>query len=239
VATFVLIHGSRHGGWCWQRVGQRLLRAGHDAHWPTLTGCGDRSHLIDAMAIDLDTHIEDVAAALFYEDLKDVILVGHSYAGMVITGVADRSPERLARLVYLDALVPHAGESHLQLAGEMADGLRAQIAEEGRGTRLPAATASPGRYGVVDPDDAAWVAERLTDHPSGSLEQRLRSARHAYEMPRTYVSCRRSAMIPPSVAQRATDDPGFAVIELDAAHDCMITAPDLVVETLLATAGAS
>jgi pimeloyl-ACP methyl ester carboxylesterase len=238
VATFVLVHGSRHGGWCWQRVARRLRRAGHDTHSPTLTGCGERGQLVDAVAIDLDTHIADVASLLFYEDLEDVILVGHSYAGMVITGVAECSPERIAHLVYLDALVPRAGESHLDLAGDMAAGLRAQIATEGGGTRLPASVATPQRYGVVEPRDVAWVGERLTDHPAASLEKPLRTAQRAYELPRTYVACLQSEMIPTQVAARARDDSGFAWVDLDVAHDCMITAPDVTADALLAIAGA-
>ena len=105
MAIFVLVHGARHGGWCWQRVARLLRAAGHDVYTPTLTGLGERAHLLSP-AIGLDTHIKDILGVLFYEDLRDVVLVGHSSAGMVITGVAEQTAERLRHLVYLDAFVP-------------------------------------------------------------------------------------------------------------------------------------
>jgi pimeloyl-ACP methyl ester carboxylesterase len=109
VSTFVLVHGAWHGGWCWQRVAPLLRAAGHDVHAPSLTGLGDRAHLANR-AIDLETHIADICALLEMENLGDVVLVGHSYAGMVIAGVADRAAARLKRLVYVDAFVPEQGK---------------------------------------------------------------------------------------------------------------------------------
>src|SRR2546421_3661916 len=102
MATYVLVHGGGHGGWCYGRVARILRSEGHDVHAPTLSGLGERSHLLSPQ-VDLDRHIRDITMVLHYEDLRDVILVGHSYGGMVITGVADRAPDRIARLVYLDA----------------------------------------------------------------------------------------------------------------------------------------
>jgi pimeloyl-ACP methyl ester carboxylesterase len=110
MATYVLVHGGAHGGWCYQRVAGILRTAGHDVYTPTMTGVGERSHLVSA-DVDLDLHIRDVASVLHYEDLRDVILVGHSYGGMVITGVADRATDRIGRLVYLDAATPVNGQS--------------------------------------------------------------------------------------------------------------------------------
>lgn len=110
MATFVLVHGGGHGGWCYQQVARRLRAAGHEVHCPTLTGLGERAHLLNA-DIDLDTHIQDVVALMTFEGLEDVILVGHSYGGMVLTGVADRAAERIRELVYLDAAHPRDGES--------------------------------------------------------------------------------------------------------------------------------
>src|SRR2546426_10958940 len=100
MATFVLVHGGFHGGWCWRKVAPLLRAAGHEVHTPTLTGLGERAHLASP-AVDLALHVQDVVNVLFYEDLRSVTLVGHSYAGMVIAGVADRCPERLAQLIYL------------------------------------------------------------------------------------------------------------------------------------------
>lgn len=112
--TFVLIHGAWHGGWAWRHVAPLLRRAGHEVHAPSLTGLGDRAHLARP-DIDLELHIQDVVSLLEMEDLEDVILLGHSYGGMVITGVADRIPERIRRLVYLDAFLPGDGDSVMTL----------------------------------------------------------------------------------------------------------------------------
>ena len=110
MATFVLVHGAGHGGWCYQRVAPILRDAGHDVYTPTLTGLGERSHLLDER-VDLALHIDDVVNVVRYEDLRDVILVGHSYGGPVITGTADQVPDRIAKLVYLDAAYVRDGES--------------------------------------------------------------------------------------------------------------------------------
>ena len=110
MAQFVLVHGAWHGAWCWRDVLPLLWQAGHRAHAVTLTGLGDRSHLLSP-SIDLDTHIQDVVATIEAEELTDVVLVGHSYAGMLITAVADLIPKKLSRLVYVDAVVPKPGES--------------------------------------------------------------------------------------------------------------------------------
>jgi len=110
MTTYVLVHGGGHGGWCYSRVRPFLIAAGHDVYAPTLTGLGERAHLMRA-DIDLDFHIGDVVSLLQFEDLRDVILVGHSYGGMVITGVADRIPERIKALAYLDAFIPRDGQS--------------------------------------------------------------------------------------------------------------------------------
>src|SRR3990170_4037586 len=114
MATFVLVHGSFGGGWVWQKVTPLLRAGGFDVYTPRLTGLSDRSHLLDC-GVDLTTHITDVASLLFYEDLSDVVLVGHSYAGMVITGVAAQVPERLGLLVYLDGYVPDEGQTEVYL----------------------------------------------------------------------------------------------------------------------------
>ena len=116
MATYVLVHGGAHGGWCYQRVARILRAAGHDVYTPTMTGLGERSHLVGP-DVDLDLHIRDICAVLQYEDLRDVILVGHSYGGMVITGVADRAADRVGRLVYLDAATPVNDQSLVGVAG--------------------------------------------------------------------------------------------------------------------------
>jgi pimeloyl-ACP methyl ester carboxylesterase len=166
MATYVLVHGGGHGGWCYQRVARLLRAAGHEVHTPTLTGLGDRSHLLSP-DIDLDLQIRDITAVLHYEDLRDVILVGHSYGGMVVTGAADRAADRVGKLVYLDAANPTNGQSLVDVTrggidfirphGKVIDGIELVL--------MPAPDAAL-LYGVTDPDDVAWMADRLTAHPA-------------------------------------------------------------------------
>ena len=113
MATFVLVHGAWHGGWCWKKVAPLLRSAGHEVYTPTLTGLGERDHLL-TRDIGLDTHIQDIVNVLEYEELTQVVLVGHSYGGMVVTGVAERAHERLRQLVYLDAATPLGTERSLR-----------------------------------------------------------------------------------------------------------------------------
>ena len=180
MATYVLVHGGGHGGWCYQRVARLLRTAGHEVYTPTLSGLGERSNLLSPR-IDLDLHIRDVVAVLHYEDLHDVILVGHSYGGMVITGVADRAADRIGRIVYLDAANPENGQSLVDVAGPMIEadpppGRRSSTGSSWCCSRHP----RPGLfYGVTDPDDVAWMADRLTGHPWRCFEQPLRLTNEA------------------------------------------------------------
>lgn len=141
MTTFVLVHGGWDGGWAWTPVVRKLWARGHDAYAPTLTGSGDRVHLASPQ-VDMDTHIQDVVNLLQYEDLHDVVLVGSSSGGAVITGVADRAPERISRLICLDALVPQDGESLSDLIflfnPQVAAGMMQAAQEQGDGWRVPA-----------------------------------------------------------------------------------------------------
>ncbi|HEX6475675.1 MAG TPA: alpha/beta hydrolase, partial [Acidimicrobiales bacterium] len=123
MTTYVLVHGGGHGGWCYQRVARVLRAAGHDVYTPTMTGVGERSHLLGPQ-VDLDLHVRDIVEVLRYEDLRDVILVGHSYGGMVITGAADRAVDRIGRLVYLDAATPVNNQSLADIAGPVIEAVR-------------------------------------------------------------------------------------------------------------------
>jgi pimeloyl-ACP methyl ester carboxylesterase len=192
MATYVLVHGGARGGWCYGPVARILRSAGHDVHAPTLTGLGDRSHLLRP-GIDLDTHIADVVAVLHYEDLRDVILVRHSYGGMVITGVADRAPDRVGDLVYLDAATPVDGQSLVDIAGPMMEAARAQgrVVDGVELVLFPGTEPLP-HYGVTDPDHIAWMDERLTPHPGDASSSRCgsRTRRRCGRCPRA-TSCAR------------------------------------------------
>jgi pimeloyl-ACP methyl ester carboxylesterase len=159
--TFVLVHGAWFGGWCWKKLIPLLSAAGHQVFALTLTGLGERSHLL-APEIDLNTHINDVSAVLEYEDLNNVVLVGHSYGGMVISGVEQESHARLKGLVYLDAFMPEDGKAladYAPIPPTRDDGWRV----------APAGAAD--EWGATDAADVAWMAARIGDQPLATFTQ--------------------------------------------------------------------
>jgi pimeloyl-ACP methyl ester carboxylesterase len=195
MATYVLVHGGGHGGWCYERVARLLRDASHDVYTPTLTGLGERSHLRSAN-VDLDLHIQDVVAVLHYDDLHDVILVGHSYGGMVITGVGDRAAARIGRIVYLDAATPINGQSLVDVAGPVIEAVRpmGEVVDGLELVLLPAPDAGL-LYGVTEPADLAWMAERLAGHPWHASSSRCGS--------RTKPRCGRSRNITSCARRRS------------------------------------
>jgi pimeloyl-ACP methyl ester carboxylesterase len=237
MATFVLVHGAMHGGWCWRRVLPLLRAAGHEAYAPTLTGLGERAHLAHP-EIDLDPHVRDVLGVLEYEDLDRVVLVGHSYGATVVTGVADRLPGGIAHVVYLDGAVAGDGQAVLDLFppdGQVAR--RELVAAEGDGSRLP--PLDPSAFGVTDPEDAAWVRTRLVPQPFKTFTQPLRLANPAgFAGPQTYIACLaagpagwRDAMV-----ECARAGSGWRYRELATGHDAMVTAPHDLADLLLEAA---
>jgi pimeloyl-ACP methyl ester carboxylesterase len=240
MAVYVLVHGGGHGGWCYQRVARLLREAGHEVYTPTLTGLGERSHLVSPQ-VDLDMHVRDVTAVLQYEDLRDVILVGHSYGGMVITGAADRAADRVGRLVYLDAANPKDGQSLVDVTGGYIEFTRktGKVVDGVELVLLPEASDVGALYGVTDPHDAAWMATKLTGHPWRCFEQPLTLANEAayLAIPQYHVVC---------TSTLATRDP--ALIEqaraagrlwaIDTGHDLMITEPRATANALLEVAAA-
>ena len=177
MATFVLVHGGGHGGWCYQRLARLLRAEGHEVHCPTLTGLGERSHLLNP-SINLDTHIEDVVQLLFHEDLHDVYLAGHSYGGMVITGVADRALGRVGHLVFLDAAQPQNGEALSDIAYTMMNAAyQGMRVVDGMEMVLFLDPEMDNLFGVTDPADVAWMHPRLKPHPWACFSQQLRLER--------------------------------------------------------------
>jgi pimeloyl-ACP methyl ester carboxylesterase len=236
MATFVLVHGAWHGGWCWGKVAPLLRAAGHDVHAPTLTGLGERAHLLTP-ATDLETHVRDVLGVLACEDLHDVVLVGHSYGGVVITAVAGRMPERLAHLVYLDAFVPEEGQCVLDLLPpERAATFREQARTHGDGWLVPAPPLE--LWGVTGAADVAWAAPRVLPQPLSTLEQPLRLPGGEVPpppLPRTYIVTDYPVFRP--FSERAGADPGWRLRHLATGHDAMITTPGELAALLLEIAG--
>jgi len=173
MATYVLVHGGGHGGWCYHKVARLLRAEGHEVHCPSLTGLADRAHLVRADT-DLETHIEDVVRLLFYEDLSGVMLVGHSYGGMVITGVADRVPERIGHLVFLDAAHPGNGQSLVDVAPEMMAYARSTSRMvDGVELAMWPSMEIVTMMGITDPAETQWMLDRLTPQPWRTMEQPL------------------------------------------------------------------
>jgi pimeloyl-ACP methyl ester carboxylesterase len=230
MANFLLVHGTGHGSWCWRRLTPLLRAAGHDVYAPTLSGLGDRSHLLEC-GIDLTTHITEVADLMFYEDLSDVVLVGHSYAGMVITGVAAKAPERLRQLIYLDAYLPDEGQTEVDL---WTSDMRAEIeadAHASRGTRL----VTPELMGITDPALAEWTRARITPHPMSTyMEPVPRGDGRGEHLPRSYITCTEGPLtsLLGTFADKARAA-GWPVREFASGHDVMLIDPEGVARLLL------
>lgn len=234
MATFVLVHGAFHGGWCWQRLTPYLQTAGHVVYTPTLTGLGERSHLLSP-TINLTCHIQDVINLILYEDLDDVILVGHSYAGMVISGVADQCAARIARLVYLDAFVPENGETALDQWLDRSWLKIPNMPSSPEGWYIP--TPSPEAMGVTDAEDAAWLAARMVPHPVKTQTEKLLLVNQAAEgIPRTYILCSVNSPEMGKAVDRIKNHPLGQILTLETGHDAMITAPKEVAALLIGLA---
>jgi pimeloyl-ACP methyl ester carboxylesterase len=226
--TFVLVHGAWHGGWCWREVARGLRAAGHTVFTPTLTGLGERAHLANP-AVDLGTHATDVVQVFEAEELQDVILVGHSYAGHVIPLVADAIRGRIRRLVFLDAVVARDGQPFL--APEVG-AARQRVAVDGYLDPPPGL-----EFFGIPPDHplAPWVKRRLTPHPLATLRQvvHYRDGGPA-GLPKTYIRClRRRVMTQPDpVEVQLKGQPEWTWLTIDTGHDAMVTAPEALTAML-------
>jgi pimeloyl-ACP methyl ester carboxylesterase len=232
MATFVLVHGSTFGGWCWKWTAGDLRAAGHAIYAPSLTGLGDRAHLLGP-GVTLTTHIRDIADLLFYEDLHDVVLIGHSYGGMVITGVAEEAADRLARLVYLDAFLPEDGESCFSIM----PGIRERWADttttlDGVPVKLPfEADVLAQAWGITDPILRDWVVARSSPMPLTTHEEPIcLPANRAARLARSYIYCTRNGIAQPAIKAREL---GLDYHELQTGHMAMLSAPHELASLLL------
>jgi len=235
MATFVLVHGAWHGGWCWRAVADRLRADGHAVYTPTLSGLADRSHLL-SREIDLDTHIADVANLMAWEELEDVVLCGHSYGGMVVTGAADREASRIKALVYLDAFVPEDGKSLEDYApAHRREHMLQEAKEKGDGWKVPPL---PVAAWLDDPDQQAWVEPKVTMHPLACLTQRLSLTGAGNAIPsRHYVLAgtnEGSAFF--AFHDQLQGKPDWTCHEIAGPHDLMVSHPEETTAILLETA---
>lgn len=231
MATFVVAHGAWSAGWAWKKMHPLMRHAGHGLITPTYTGLGERGHLA-APDIDLETHIADMLGVLEIEDLRDVVLIGHSYGGMVATGVADRARNRIARLIYLDAFVPGDGQSLFDLSPPGGpDHMRDRARAGGDDWLVPSNPIPPD----TSEADIAWIEPRRMDQPIKTLEQKLRLHNGALTLPRAYIYCTWIAPADPfgRFAEMARNDPDWRYLELDASHSPHITAPEQLRDLLL------
>ena len=228
MTTFVVCHGAWSAGWAWKKMAPLMHALGHTLVTPTYTGIGERSHLAHA-GIDLDTHITDILNVLEFEDLRHVVLIGHSYGGMVATGVADRAADRIAHLVYLDAFVPRHGDSLLSLTPDdnrsrVLEGVRREGARsEGDGWLIPANPLPPD----TRPEDVAWCMPRRVMQPLKTWEQPIALTGAVDNLPKSYIYCKKSG--PGDVfrqfADRARSEAGWTYFEMNASHNPHITVP--------------
>ena len=240
MANFVLVHGAWHGAWCWSRVCPALIRAGHNAHAVTLTGVGERAHLL-SRNITLQTHINDVLGLIEAEELHDIVLVVHSYGGIVGTGVANQlAAGRVKHICYIDAVLPKPGEAWGSGHSAAVREQRISAAAATEHNAIPAP--SPQAWGLMGAD-ADWVRRRMTDHPAAPYTEPLHfDTTKLAAIGRTYLSCiaPSSPTIDPS-RRRALDPqfwdgawlPGSRNIDLATGHDAMVSAPQVLIPIML------
>jgi pimeloyl-ACP methyl ester carboxylesterase len=226
--TFLVCHGAWSAGWAWKKVHPLMSKAGHRLVTPSYTGLGERAHLA-IPSIDLETHITDMLNVIKYEDLRDIVLIGHSYGGMVATGVADRARDKVRQLIYIDAFVPDDGQSLLDLYE--ADRARVEeLANSGDGWRVPPNPSPPD----TPPADVDWLSERRVHMPIKCFQTRLKLHGGPLTLPRSYIYATR---ITPAdtfgrFAKMAKGDPAWRYYEIDASHAPNVTAPDALMALL-------
>jgi pimeloyl-ACP methyl ester carboxylesterase len=227
--TFLVCHGAWGAGFAWRKMHPLMRAAGHHLVTPTYTGLGERVHLANP-SIDLETHIQDILNVIKYEDVSDIVLIGHSYGGMVATGVADRARDRIAQLIYIDAFVPDDGQSLFDINESGRQHLR-DLARAGDGWRVPPMAPPPD----VAPADVEWAAERRVSHPIKCFEMPLKLRGGQLTLPRSYIYATR---IGPAdtfgpFARRARSEAGWGYHEIDASHTPNVTAPEALMALLV------
>jgi pimeloyl-ACP methyl ester carboxylesterase len=234
MATFVLVHGAWLGGWCYQRVARLLRNSGHEVYTPTLTGLGERAHLMNP-TISLDTHIEDVLGLIHWERLTDIVLCGHSYGGAVISGVTEKAVDKIRSLVFLDAFVPENGQCHMDLfPPEYAELMRQDALENGEGYKL---TPPPPERVNLNAADVEWARAMLVKHPLTCFEQKLTLTGSRERVPcRTYIFATGWSSPFEKFARQFDQDPAWVVKRIDGGHIIMLDRPEELAHILIAAA---
>lgn len=229
-ATFVLVHGAWHGGWCWRHVAGALRTRGHEVYTPTLTGLGERSHLLTD-AVDLEVHVRDIVGVLEYEQLHDVHLVGHSYGSVPATLAALRAPTRVRQLICLDGFVPEAGEAVIDLLPDhAASHYRDSVVEQAGVRVIPPRPLD--RLGVTDAAAIRWLEPRLVPHPLPTYTQRTGDGASRLKVPSAYLQCSGWPSPFDHMVARASAL-GWRTDRVNGDHEIMATDPGLLVGALL------
>jgi len=226
--TFLVCHGAWSAGWAWKKMHPLMQAAGHRLVTPSYTGLGERAHLAHP-GLDLESHIEDILNVIRYEDLRDIVLVGHSYGGMVATAVADRARDKVAQLVYVDAFVPADGQSLFDL-NESGRAPLQKAAMDGDGWRVPPMQTPPDTSAA----DVEWLAARRVHMPIKCFETRLSLQGGALTLPRSYIYATR---VTPAdtfgcFSRMTKNDPAWRYFEIDASHSPNVTAPEALMALL-------
>ncbi len=232
--TILLVHGAWSGSWSWRKAGDLLRKRGYEVFAPTLTGLAERAH-VAPQHVNLTSHIEDIAGLMRYENLENVLIVGHSYGGMVITGAADRETARVKGMIYVDAFAPENGQCLWDLAGEKsANAQRAAAMAHDGGKSVPRPT-TPGN---TAPGAAAQFGPLFTPQPIATSSEPFVSTRPKQDWPpRHYVLCKAYHPSPfHAIAARVKDAPGWTYGEFDALHDVVRTHPEMVADMIEAVA---
>ena len=231
--TFLLVHGAWHGGWCWRRVADILEARGHKVYTPTLTGLGERSHLLTG-SINLETHITDIVNVFKWEDLENTVLCGHSYGGWVISGAIEQVQPRVSSIVFLDAFVPEDGQTGYDLTAER----NRPAIDEAVGKRAISRPAVAAESFQVNPKDRAWVDGKMTPQPIGVYFQKIRLTGARERVPRrTYIRATNFTSLPfDRFLARAKANPGWRTYEVPSGHDVMVDNPARLAEILLEVA---
>lgn len=231
--TFVFVHGAWHGGWAWVRVADRLRARGHSVFTPTLTGLGERAHLLHP-GIDLSLHIADVLGVIKYEQINDFVLVGHSNGGCVISGVAEAVPDAIHSIVFLDAFIPDNGDATLDLVQPAVQEVIRAALERGE-TTVPVRDAAAFR---VNEKDRAWVNSLAGPQPIRTMTEKIKltGARERISK-KTYIRASGYPNVSFEKAHaRAKADRTWRTFEVPCGHDVMIDEPDRLTEILLEVA---
>ena len=236
MANFVLVHGAWHGGWCWCRVANLLIQRGHRPFTPTLTGLGERSHLL-SREVDLNTHIQDIVSIFEFEELADVTLCGHSYGGFVITGAADRVAKQISSIVYLDAFIPKNGQSVQDLVPGQGRASQGK-GQKGYGEVWKVPPRSAESFMVQDSEDRTWVNRRCVPHPYATMTQPINLTGNWENIQaKTFLEAGLYTMSPfGPFAKYAKNSPDWNYEKIAAGHDIMIDEPEKLTEALIRAA---